>query len=149
MTNEMVFNVAKLNVVKGDLDFDTADIRIALIGATAHASAYDPDNANLTACFATAVEASGTGYVRKDIASVTTQQDDTNDRSEILIGAQTWTGADFGETQGLLVYVHVDGTDANDLPISFHDDGFPVTTNGGDLTVNFAGAGNDEAIYLT
>jgi len=149
MANETVYNKAKTNIANGTLDLDTDDIRIALCEGTLAAGAYDPDVASLTALFAAMAEASGTGYVRKSSLSVTVQQDDTNDRAEMLIAAQTWTGADWGDATALVVYAHVDGTDANDYPISFHDAGFPVTTNGGDLTVNFAGGGNDEVVYLT
>ncbi len=149
MANEVVYTKAITNMLNGTLDLDTDDIRIALCEGTLAAGAYDPDVDNLTALFAAMAEASGTGYARKSSLTVTVQTDDANDRSEVLIAAQTWTGADWGDATALVVYAHVDGTDGNDYPISFHDAGFPVTTNGGDLTVNFAGGGNDEVIYAS
>ena len=149
MANETVYNKFKTNSVNGTFDIDTDQVDIALCEGTLAAGAYDPDVADLTTLFAAMVEASGTGYAKKTSVSVTVQQDDTNDRAEVLIAAQTWTGADWGDATALVVIAYVDGTDANDYPISFHDAGFPITTNGGDLTVNFAGAGDNEVLYLT
>ena len=149
MANETVYNKFKTNSVNGTFDIDTDRVDIALCEGTLAAGAYDPDVASLTTLFAAMVEASGTGYARKTSLSVTVQQDDVNDRAEVLIAAQTWTGADWGDATALVVIAYVDGTDANDYPVSFHDAGFPITTNGGDLTVNFAGVADNEVLYLT
>ena len=149
MANEVIYNKYKLAAVDGSFDIDTARVDIKLCTDALAAAAYDPDVTSMATLFAAMAEASGTGYAAKTTVSVTSQVDNTNDRAEILIPAQTWVGADFGNATALVVVAWVDGTNANDYPISFHDAGFPVTTNGGDLTVNFAGAGNNEAIYLT
>lgn len=149
MANETVYNKAKVNFANGTLDFDTDDIRVALCEGASAAGAYDPDVTSLATLFAAMAEASGTGYVRKSTLGCSVATDNTNNRAVLKVPAQTWTGANWGNATAVVVYKHVDGTNANDYPISFHDGGFPVTTNGGDLTVRFGGAGNDEAIYLT
>ncbi len=149
MANETVFNKFKLASVDGSFDVDTDRVDIALCEGVSAAGAYDPDVTSLATLFAAMAEASGTGYARKTSVSVTSQVDNANDRAEVLIPAQTWAGADWGDATALVVIAYVDGTDANDYPISFHDDGFPITTNGGDLTVNFAGVGDNEALFLT
>lgn len=143
---ETIYNAAKTGIANGTIDLDTDTIHILLIEAATPTP--DPDHATVSAVTAATAEAVGTGYARKTSITVTVQQDDTNDRAEVLIPAQTWTGANWGDATALLVFKQVTN-DADSIPISWHDTGFPITTNGGDLTVNFAGAGNNEAIYLT
>lgn len=149
MANETVYNIAKGRFTAGTLDWDTTDIRVALIEGAIVSGAYDPDLDNIAAVFAASAEAAGTGYVRKTLDNRVVTVDDTNNRATLFGDALVWSGANFGTARAILVYIHVDGTDANDIPISFHDAGFPIVTNGGDLTVNWAGAGDDEVLYLT
>lgn len=149
----VVYNVAKEKFANGTLDWDTSDIRCLLIEGTVGAAATNPDSATLTAALTGSTEASGTGYVRKNITGRTVLKDDTNNRATLKAASTgvTWTGANWGNADGMIVYLHVDGTNGNDIPISFHDGGFSpsIVTNGGDLTINWAGAGTDEVIYLT
>lgn len=157
MANELVYNIAKVKFANGTLDWDVTggigDIRCLIIEGTVAAAATNPDSSTLTAALTGSTEASGTGYTRKSLgtksSTMIVTQDDTNNRAILKADPITWTGANWGTADGIIVYLHVDGTDANDIPISFHDGGLPVTTNGGDLTINWAGGSNDEVIYLT
>lgn len=80
---------------------------------------------------------------RKTIsASVTVTVDDTNDRVDIDIPDQTWTGASGNAISKLALCYDGDtgaGTDANIVPLSFHD--FVATPDGTDLTAQINAAG--------
>ena len=41
-----------------------------------------------------------------------------------------------GTIAGIVVYINVDGTDANNIPIAFLDNFSPITLNGGDVTLS-------------
>jgi len=93
-------------------------------------------------------EITGTGYVagfagagRLTLASKTITVDKANDRTEFDCADLTWTSIDAGTPSQMLVIVEI----TNDLasPLIGHVDsgGFPVTTNGGDLTVTINAEG--------
>lgn len=85
-------------------------------------------------------EVGNTGYVRKIITDsdiVAFAPDDTNDRVDLDIPDQTWTGvaAVGGAWTDFLVCYDSDstgGTDANVVPMTQHD--FAVTPDGSDIT---------------
>lgn len=80
---------------------------------------------------------------RKTIsASVVTTVDDTNDRVDIDIPDQVWTGATGNATGALVICYDGDtgaGTDSNIVPLTKHD--FTTTPDGTDLTATIAAAG--------
>lgn len=89
-------------------------------------------------------ELTGTGYVagfgnsgRKALASKTITIDKASDRSDFDAADVTWTGIDAGTAAQMLCIVELTDDTATVL-ISHHDTNFPVTTNGGDLTVTIA-----------
>ena len=92
-------------------------------------------------------EATNTGYARKTLdntAGITVTVDDTNNRVDVDIPDQTWTGvvATGGAWAKLLVCYDSDttgGTDANIVPLTHHD--FAVTPDGSDITAQIATAG--------
>lgn len=68
--------------------------------------------------------------------------DDANDRYDIDIPDQTWTGATGNAVSKLVVAYDSDttsGTDANIIPLTCHD--FVVTPDGSDITAQIAAAG--------
>jgi len=160
MTNEVVYNIAKAYFADGTIDWDTNEyIKCLLVDATTTASgSYDPDVTSVSAAVTGAgasvltganADASGT-VIAASARSVSA--DNTNNRAVLYINpsATTWTSADFGSVGAVLIYWASGAmSQSQGIPISYHDGGFPVTTNGGDLTVNFAGGSNNEAIYLT
>lgn len=85
-------------------------------------------------------EMSGTGYVRKTLAGLTTTEDDTGNQVVLDANDITWTGIDAGIAQGILIYKY-NASDASAQIISVHDTNFPKTTNGGDLTVAWPSTG--------
>jgi len=118
----------------GDLE-TTPDIRVKLV-MTATTCGTEEDAVNL-ADFTTIDEFDGVGYVELDCASVVTGYDATADEWQL-----DFADDDFGDPvapgsdviEGMLVYLWVDGTDANDIALGFTTDGgFGVNANNGAL----------------
>lgn len=92
-------------------------------------------------------EVTNSGYARKvltetDLAAVPAP-DDTNNRLDLDINDQTWTGVAAGTAwTDLLVCFDPDttaGTDSSIIPMTCHD--FPITPDGSDINVGVAAAG--------
>jgi hypothetical protein len=91
-------------------------------------------------------EVTNTGYARKiltDADLVAFAPDDTNDRVDLDIPDQTWTGVAAGTNWTDLAICYdndsTSGTDANIIPLTWHD--FVVTPDGSDITAQIATAG--------
>lgn len=140
---EFVYNVAKKRFIDGSLDLDTggSDTRWLLL----ETDAEDADHANLAAIIsAGAVELTSTGYARVAATSEATSQDDTNDRAEadqadVVFPSVAQAGSEV--VVAAILYLHVDGTNANDVPIAHYDTNFPITPQGGDITLTIDATG--------
>lgn len=93
-------------------------------------------------------ELSGSGYVggwggsgRKALASKTITVDKANDRAEFDCADITWTAIDAGTPSQMLSIKPGASDDTTSRLICHNDSGFPVTTNGGDLTVEINAEG--------
>lgn len=91
-------------------------------------------------------EVTNVGYARKvltDVELAAYAPDDTNNRVDLDIPDQTWTGVAAGDGWSrLLVCYDPDttlGTDADIIPLTSHD--FVVTPDGSDITAQIAAAG--------
>jgi hypothetical protein len=91
-------------------------------------------------------EVTNSGYARKvltDADIVAFAPDDANDRVDLDIPDQTWTGVAAGDGWNDLVVAYdndtTGGTDANLVPQTQHD--FVVTPDGSDITAQIAAAG--------
>lgn len=148
-----VFNIAKgrvneyVNRVDSNDPTNSALVVVLLQVAEADATLEDYDD--LSALLAGSnTEATFTNYARKvltdtDVTAPT--PDDTNNRQDADIPDQTWTSAG-GATNNTLVKMLVcydndttAGTDANIIPLTYHD--FAITTNGNDLSALIDAAG--------
>lgn len=148
-----VFNIAKgrvneyVNRVDSNDPTNSALVVVLLQVAEADATLEDYDD--LGALLAGAnTEATFTNYARKvltdtDVTAPT--PDDINNRQDADIPDQTWTSAG-GATNNTLVKMLVcydndttAGTDANIIPLTYHD--FAITTNGNDLSALIDAAG--------
>lgn len=127
---DAAYNRYFLGLAEGDEDWEVGDYR-ALLLTTAGFDATDATLANVVA--GAAVEASDGSYARVALTSEAaalssgTAQLDADD-------------IDFGSLDNetpvaMIIYRHVDGTDANDLPVSYHDSGFGAAANGAGYTV--------------
>ena len=127
----IVYNVAKANI-------DISDLRVMLmVGHTP-----DQDNATLAAVIAASgAEAAFTNYVRKALTGEAHTIDQSGNLAKLDAASPVWTAAGGASNElvsHMVVYQYAEA-DADAIPVSCHDVG--LTTNGGDLTCDFAEAG--------
>lgn len=137
-----IYNNFKRLLFDGNIDLGNDTIQVALIDDSIN---YTPDidaevyvsdvldgvNAN---------ECSGTGYSRQTL-STTVSTDNSDDEAVLDATDLTYTGADFGTIDSLLLFKDVT-TDA-DSPVIAHitSADLPLTTNGGDVDLSWATEG--------
>lgn len=151
---DFIFNIAKGKIAEYAARVNANDpansvlIVVALKATGLESDAVLRDYDDLSTLLAAANdEATNVGYARKSLdqtGGITVTVDDTNDRTDIDIPDQTWTGvaAAGGAWGALLVCYDSDstaGTDANIVPVSKHD--FAVTPDGSDIIAQIAAAG--------
>jgi hypothetical protein len=116
-------------------------------GAAAEDAAIrDADTLAAIEALANVAEVTNAGYSRKvltDADIVAFAPDDVNNRVDVDIPDQTWTGVAAGSAWSKLVIGYDNdstaGTDAAIVPLTIHD--FPVTPDGSDITAVIAAAG--------
>jgi len=152
MANQ-VFNIALGRVAelynRVDTNDPAASALIILILATAgiESDAVLKDKDTITDLVSgTTNEVTNGGYGRKTLTDadiVAFAPDDTNDRVDLDIPDQTWTGVAAGDGWNDLVVAYDNdtgaGTDASVVPLTLHD--FVVTPDGSDITAQIAAAG--------
>lgn len=130
------YNIAAKKFIDGTLNWASADLRLLLVDA---GYTFDKDHDFVDDVVAD--ELSGTGYVRKTLAGEATSLDNVNDRAEGDADDVSWTGINAGTAKAAIIYVQVTN-DADSYLVCYIDTGgFPITTNGGDLTVQFNAEG--------
>lgn len=126
---------------KADADFDSLDLRVMI--CMSNTTADTERNVSTLSGFTTLDKYDGTGYTDIDLAGVSIAIDAANSRVEIDYNDGTFgaaVGAGTRNWAGLLYYVRVDGTNANDWPVAWKDlaagngNGNPIN-----LTVNTEG----------
>lgn len=128
---------------------DPANSAIVIVaidaGADTDATIRDRDDLS-TLLGGVSNEVTNSGYARKvltDADIVAFAPDDTNDRVDLDIPDQTWTGVAAGTawTDLLICYDNdtTAGTDSNIVPLTLHD--FAVTPDGSDITAQIAAVG--------
>lgn len=151
----LVFNVALGRAAELYNRVDTNDpaasaLLVILVATTGvEADAVLKDSTALDDVFGgTTNEATNTGYARKvltDADIVAFAADHANDRVDLDIPDQTWTGVandGTGAIGDLITAYDSDtaaGTDANIVPLTLHD--FILTPDGSDITAQIAAAG--------
>jgi hypothetical protein len=132
-----VFTGFKNRLLKGDVDFDTADVRALLV--MTNTTADTQEDSNVLSDITTMDEYNGSGYARPALTGEVVNQDNSNNRAEFDANDFTFgatVGAGTRQAQAMILYRHVDGTAANDQLIAFIDTGgFPFTGNGGAVNV--------------
>jgi len=150
---DQIFNIALGRMAelynRVDLNDPTNAALIIVILATAgiETDAVLKDKDDLAAVVAgTTNEVTNTGYARKTLTDtdlVAFAPDDTNDRVDLDIPDQTWTGVAAGDGWNDFIVCYdsdtTGGTDANIVPGTMHD--FVVTPDGSDITAQIATAG--------
>lgn len=135
-----VYNEFKRMLAAGEVDWDSNDIRVALLLNTT--TADTEDDVNNLAAFTTLGEVTDGSYARQAIGTEAINEDAANNRAELDGDNVAWSALTTGGTvQGALVYQHV-GADAVNKPIAFIDSGgFPFSLTGADLTINWNAEG--------
>lgn len=154
---DFIFNIAKGRFVQWYINVDTnspanSALIMLVIDANGDTDATMKDRDDIAALLGgTANEVTNSGYARKTITDsdiVSFAPDDTNDRNDIDIPDQTFTGVGAGSAWTDIVMAYdedtTSGTDSSISPISCHD--FPVTPGGGDITVQINSAGFARAV---
>jgi hypothetical protein len=148
-----VFNIAKGRVTELYNRVDLGDpsgsrlviAALATSGLQSDATLLDLDTFAAVIAGATN-EVTNSGYARKvlaaaDLAAIT--PDDANDRFDLDIPDQTWTGIGTGDGWSKLVICYDPSsagvTDALMVPLTLHD--FAVTPDGADILARIASAG--------
>jgi len=142
----LVYNLFKKLQADGSIDLLTDTIKVMLVGSTYTAN-MDHDYVNPSAY---QMELGGTGYTggyggsgRKTLASKVVTEDDTNDRAEFSAAPVTWTAINAG-TAAVCVIIReraLTGDTMSELIAYIDSGGFPVVTNGGDLTITWNAEG--------
>jgi hypothetical protein len=158
----LVFDIAKRFLVASSsapftrINLFADTIKVALVGSTYVQSSSQrvfKHGGGVTTTSPSCYELNGTGYTkgigastgRKTLASKTVTIEDGNTRSVFTAANVTWTAINAG-TAGKAVLLKEKGagtttSDTGSLLICVIDSGFPVTTNGGDLTIQWSTAG--------
>jgi hypothetical protein len=150
---DQIFNIALGRIaefyvrVDGNDPANSAFIILILATAGIESDATLKDVDTVTALVAgTTNEVTNAGYARKTLTDadiVAFAPDDTNNRVDLDIPDQTWTGVAAGDGWNDFVVAYdsdtTAGTDANVVPCTQHD--FVVTPDGSDITAQIATAG--------
>ena len=150
-----VYNIAKaaaLGVpteVAATLDLSNDVVRIALFdneGGSPYS--FNADHDYVSTVFdggATGEEFTGTGYNRQGTTGISVSTDDTDDEGVFDADDVTFSSIDGATIAAALSYKQVGGDDQSpsDDPLLAHltSTDFPLTANGGDVTLNFATEG--------
>lgn len=119
----VIYNEALRAIAAGEIDLNAADIRARLCMTNTTVDTQNDGMVNL-ADFTTIDPADATGYADVALANEAVNKDDTNDRAEFDADDVVFSslGGDASrDYQGVLLYVYVDGTNANDKALAFID----------------------------
>jgi len=138
----LVFNIFKALNAKGDLSLLSDTVRIMLVDSSYVAN---QDNDKIDAGGSNDpidAELSGAGYCRITLAGRTIVEDDANDRAEFDANDVTWPGLNAGTAAAAIIFTESAIGDTQSILVAYIDTGgFPITTNGGDLTIQFNAEG--------
>lgn len=140
-----VYTPAKGDLLRGGFDFTSDDIRVAAL--MTNTTADTDQDEEFVADIGTLDEMDGANYARKALASETVTDDTTNNRGEFDAADITWTALGAGTRQiaGLLLFKFVTNDAASPNIAWIDTGGFPISANGGDITVQW----NAEGILQT
>ena len=149
---DLVPNIAKGRVAELYIRVDTGDpstsrLTILVVNAGTTTDAQFRDFDTVAQCLPGAggsAEVTNSGYARKTLTAadlVAFAPDDANDRVDLDIPDQTWTGVAAGTawTDLIIAYNPVAGADSTLIPMTLHD--FSVVPDGSDLTAQVNAAG--------
>ena len=132
-----IYNEALRAIAAGEIDLNASDIRARL--CMTNTTADTENDAVVYLADITAIDVcDATSYADIDMASLAVNKDDPNDRAEFAAANLVFAGLGGNATrdaQGVLLYVYVDGTNANDKAIAFIDFTADITKFATQITV--------------
>ena len=145
----VIYNVFKDRSAEGNAPWSTSTARtyqLMLISSTTHTENADlalVDDGSTTDV--ASAESTSTTYSRQTMGTLSVTQDDTNDRAVLDAADVTFTSINTGQVDACVV-IEVPTASTSDTaryPVCYNDStsAFPVTTNGGDLTIQWSTAG--------
>ena len=144
---DFIYNSEAKRILEGSRDLLNDTIKVGLSNSN-HTPNRDHDFAdNGGGSDFVDGELSGAGYSRKELTSKSIVVDKANNRAEFDAADVTWTGIDAGTAaQATLLFEGGANDTATELIANIDSGGFPKTTNGGDLTIQWNAEG---IIHLT
>ena len=138
---DLILNVAKGAAPEKVRD-SAANVLVLLLKSGGENDTAIKDRDTVADVLAGSTEADATNYARKTGLTGTVTVDDTNDWVTVSVPNQTWTGLG-GATnntiaRALTAYQDA-AADASRVPLTSHD--FPMTTDGSDVTLQWAAGG--------
>jgi hypothetical protein len=132
---DLAYNRFKKGLADADEDWPGGDYRsLLLVGAVD----FDADDATLADIMATNTEASDGSYARVAYAGKNNViAPDPDNRADLGANTLDYGALDNETITALITYRHVDGTNANDLAVGFHDTNFNVAANGAGFQVQW------------
>ena len=133
------YNTATARFYSSDgVDWDSAlDIRMLLLKQDAGLT-FDATHATVAAILAVTenVECDDGTYGRVAITEANRNLNQSGTTRQARIGAAIdFDDLDNEEVGAAIVYIHTGADDANNIPLTWHDDNFPETANGAGFTV--------------
>lgn len=136
---DFVFNVAKGAAAEKFRDAAANGIVLLMSALEADTTASDYDDLDALLTPAGNTEVSDASYSRKTGLTGSITVDDSNDRVDVDLPDQTWTGLSGPDPTDLIVAYEESAADTGRIPLTNHD--FAVTSDGSDVTAQFAASG--------
>ena len=133
----VIYNEALRAIAAGEIDLNAADLRVKLIMTNTTCDTENDGIVNIDD-FTTLDLCDATGYADVALGNEAVNKDDANDRAEFDADNAVFSGLSGDGTrdyQGVLLYVYVDGTDANDKAVAFIDFTADITSAATQVTV--------------
>ena len=139
----LVYNHAKKMIADGSLNLLTDTIKVMLVGPS---YVPNPDDDFVMASGAGDAEINGQGYEagwgktgRKTLMNKIITEDDANDRVVFDADDVLWTAINAGTVQAAILIREGASSDSTSVLVAYIDQGgFPIVTNGGDLTIQWS-----------
>lgn len=127
----VIYHNGLLKLLNGNIDADTDTFKVMALGASYSENKDTHDfRDDLTN------EVSGTGYTAGgNTVTLGVSIDTTNDRVEIALGGTTWPGSTISNAQKFAYYKSRGGAASADELLCVIDNGSPVSTVAGTLTL--------------
>lgn len=134
----IVYNKGLEQIANGAFGLLTSTVKVALV-----TSGYTPNKDDDFFSTPQASELSGTGYTAggETLGTKAVNLDDANDRIEFDTANVTWSAINAGTAAGAVIYFDSGVASTSPLIAYIDQGGFPVVTNGGDLTISWNAEG--------